>query len=126
MCGITGSYNYNNPKVLKQMLRKIKHRGPDDTNFFITDNAMLGINRLSIMDIKLGKQPMFSDNNNFSLVFNGEIFNYLEIKNDLKKKGIKFKTKSSDTEVILKAYEVFGLNCFKKFTKIITIYTHST
>ena len=121
MCGIAGSYNFSNIKIMKKMLKKIKHRGPDDTNFFITDNVMLGINRLSIMDIKLGKQPMFSDGENLSLIFNGEIFNYLEIKNDLMKRGVRFKTKSSDTEVILKAYELFGLNCFKKFNGMFAI-----
>ena len=121
MCGVAGSYNFSNITIMKNMLKKTKHRGPDDTSFFITDNAMLGINRLSIMDIELGKQPMFSNEKNFSLVFNGEIFNYLEIKNDLKKRGVRFKTKSSDTEVILKAYEIFGLNCFKKFNGMFSI-----
>ena len=92
------------------MLNKIQHRGPDDCQKYFNDNYMIGINRLAILDIKNGKQPMFSNNNKISLVFNGEIFNYLEIKKELEKKGVKFFTKNSDTEVILKAYEYYGLD----------------
>jgi len=121
MCGIAGSFNFSNNKILTNMLKKIKHRGPDDCQKYFNDNYMIGINRLAILDIKNGKQPMFSNNKKISLVFNGEIFNYLEIKKELEKKGLKFFTKNSDTEVILKAYEYYGLDCFNKFNGMFAI-----
>ena len=121
MCGIAGSFNFSNNKILTKMLNKIQHRGPDDCQKYFNDNYMIGINRLAILDIKNGKQPMFSNNNKISLVFNGEIFNYLEIKKELEKKGVKFFTKNSDTEVILKAYEYYGLDCFNKFNGMFAI-----
>ena len=108
MCGFLCSIGIDNvsEESIKDANKYIECRGPDETvlknltnskfNFKNINYQHLQIfNRLSIVDLSnLGSQPMFSDNNNFSLVFNGEIFNYLEIKNDLKKKGIKFKTKS--------------------------------
>jgi len=121
MCGIAGSFNFSDRKVLTNMLHKIKHRGPDDSKQYINNISMIGINRLAILDITNGKQPMFSNNKKISLVFNGEIFNYLEIRKELEKKGIKFFTKNSDTEVILKAYEYYGLDCFDKFNGMFAI-----
>jgi asparagine synthase (glutamine-hydrolysing) len=121
MCGIAGSYNFSNGKVLSAMLDKIKHRGPDDSNQYLNNTSMIGINRLSILDIQNGKQPMFSNNKNISLVYNGEIFNFIEIKKELEKKGLKFFTKNSDTEVVLKAYEYYGLDCFNKFNGMFAI-----
>jgi asparagine synthase (glutamine-hydrolysing) len=121
MCGIAGSYNFSNKKVLTSMLDRIKHRGPDDSGQYLNSTSMIGINRLAILDIRNGKQPMFSDNKKISLVFNGEIFNYIEIKKELEKNGIRFFTKNSDTEVILKAYEYYGLDCFNKFNGMFAI-----
>lgn len=121
MCGIAGSYNFSNKKVLSSMLAKIKHRGPDDSKQYSNNTSMIGINRLAILDIQNGKQPMFSNNKKISLVFNGEIFNFIEIKKELEKKGLKFFTKNSDTEVILKAYEYYGLDCFNKFNGMFAI-----
>ena len=121
MCGIAGSYNFSNGKVLSDMLDKIKHRGPDDSKQYLNNTSMIGINRLSILDIQNGKQPMFSNNKKISLVFNGEIFNFIEIKKELEKKGLKFFTKNSDTEVVLKAYEYYGLDCFNKFNGMFAI-----
>ena len=109
MCGITGTYNFINPSLIKKMLSEIHHRGPDDTGFCIVDNVMLGIKRLSILDIEMGSQPMFSSDKSKVLVFNGEIFNFIELKEELIKKGVKFHTKNSDTEVILKLYEFYGI-----------------
>jgi asparagine synthase (glutamine-hydrolysing) len=121
MCGIAGSYNFSNKKVLSSMLAKIKHRGPDDSKQYLNNTSMIGINRLAILDIQNGKQPMFSNNKKISLVFNGEIFNFIEIKKELEKKGLKFFTKNSDTEVVLKAYEYYGLDCFNKFNGMFAI-----
>ena len=83
MCGIAGSINYSNLSVLKKVLSKIEHRGPDDTGYFVHKNFMFGTCRLSILDIKYGKQPMYSEDKKIVLSFNGEIFNYVEIKKDL-------------------------------------------
>ncbi len=110
MCGIAGSINYSNHKVMKKMLHSIKHRGPDKQGFYLDNQVMLGTNRLSILDLKYGNQPMISKNKNVILNFNGEIFNYKELKEKLIYKGYKFVTKNSDTEVVLAAYLTFGLN----------------
>ncbi len=114
MCGITGSFNFVDISVLKKMLSEIHHRGPDDSGYYSVDNCMLGIQRLSILDIELGKQPMMSNDQSIVLVFNGEIFNYLELKDELKSKGVKFNTRNSDTEVILKLYEFYGKEFLSK------------
>lgn len=80
MCGITGVFGFDGKNIIDQMLKVIKHRGPDDSGSFNTKWCTLGINRLSILDIRQGKQPMYSENKNYILVFNGEIFNYIELK----------------------------------------------
>lgn len=119
MCGILGSYNFSDEKVLRSMLKTIKHRGPDDSDYFLNSKCMLGINRLAILDPKLGKQPMASDD--LIIVFNGEIFNYLELKKDLIKKGVKFFTRNSDTEVILQGYKIYGVDFLKKLNGMFAI-----
>ena len=90
MCGITGVFGFDGKNIINQMLNAIKHRGPDDNGSFNTKWCTLGINRLSILDIHQGKQPMYSENKNYTLVFNGEIFNYI------KKRDANFKTNNSD------------------------------
>ena len=112
MCGITGIIN-KYPKspelgLLKKMADKISHRGPDDEDSFIDNQIGFYHKRLSIIDIKNGRQPMTSGTN--TIVFNGEIYNYIELRDSLISRGYKFKT-SSDTEVILKMYEEYGKKC---------------
>lgn len=104
MCGITGFIGNceNNEKTIKDMMESIKHRGPDGNGFYTDDYATLGHVRLSIIDVKGGIQPMYSSDKNYCIVFNGEIYNYIELKEELKKK-YKFKT-NSDTEVLLYSY----------------------
>lgn len=119
MCGITGLINLEKKLVdktaLTNMTNALEHRGPDDEGFFIEKNIGLGHRRLSIIDLsKAGHQPMFYDNRNLVIVFNGEIYNYLEIRNELKDKGYKFKS-NSDTEVILASYQEWGKDCQDKF-----------
>ena len=121
MCGVAGSFNFINERLMQKMLKVTKHRGPDETNYYLDKKIMMGINRLAILDPKLGKQPMTCDNNDVVLVFNGEIFNYIEIKNYLLKNGCKFKTNNSDTEVILQAYKFFGLEFVKKLNGMFAI-----
>ncbi|MDH4129704.1 MAG: asparagine synthase (glutamine-hydrolyzing) [Spirochaetota bacterium] len=108
MCGIVGftCYNSNIDKenVIKKMADAIRHRGPDDEGFYFTSQMVLGHRRLSIIDLGSGHQPIFNEDKSVSIVFNGEIYNFLELKESLIKKGHKFKT-NSDTEVIVHLYE---------------------
>ena len=112
MCGIVGLINKNkqpvNVSLLSQMAAAIHHRGPDDEGHFIDNNVGFYHKRLSIIDLKTGHQPMTFKNH--TIVFNGEIYNYKELKIELQSKGHKFQT-TSDTEVILKMYEEYGENC---------------
>ncbi len=119
MCGITGIINFNKKpverKMLQKMTRVLSHRGPDDEGIFVEKNVGLGHRRLSIIDLtKAGHQPMFYDGKNLAIVYNGEIYNYLEIRQELQKKGYKFKSQT-DTEVILASYQEWGTDCLQKF-----------
>jgi len=82
----------------------LTHRGPDDSGIAVFENAALGISRLSIIDLAGGHQPISNDDETCWIVFNGEIYNFLELRKELKAKGYRFKTQS-DTEVVLRAYE---------------------
>lgn len=111
MCGITGFINNKSDKenIIKRMSERIKHRGPDGEGIYTDDNVALAHRRLSIIDINAGKQPMYNEDNSLVVIFNGEIYNYLELRDELKKKKHKFKT-HSDTEVLLHGYEEYGKN----------------
>ncbi|MGB5920024.1 asparagine synthase (glutamine-hydrolyzing) [Arcobacter sp.] len=118
MCGIVGIIDINNNIKKEDLLNfnsYLKHRGPDDYGIFIKNNVGLGHNRLSILDLsETGKQPMQYENCGLHISYNGEIYNYLEIKEELIKLGYKFHTES-DTEVILVAYKHWGFESFHKF-----------
>ena len=119
MCGISGIvYLRGDKKVslktLKTMTSVVAHRGPDGEGFYINENIGLGHRRLSIIDLSTGDQPIYSSDKSLVLVFNGEIYNYIEIREELKKLGYNFLTKS-DSEVIIKAYEEWGIECQNKF-----------
>lgn len=109
MCGIIGfvSNDKNKKDIIKRMGDRIKHRGPDDENYYIDDKVALGHRRLSIIDLSSGRQPMENETGNLIIVFNGEIYNYKELQKELKKCGHKFKT-NCDTEVIIHGYEEWG------------------
>lgn len=112
MCGITGIFNIKRNKpiekeILKKMISVLAHRGPDDTGYFISKKIGLAQSRLSIIDIEGGKQPINNENNSIQVIFNGEIYNYIELREQLLKQGHHFRTKS-DTEVIVHAYEEYG------------------
>ena len=116
MCGING-FNFQDKKILKKMNNSIKHRGPDDSGEFYSKNLSLGHRRLSIVDIsKKGNQPMefFHKKQKIQIVYNGEIYNYKELKDELLQKGYKFKN-NTDTEVILASYLEWGKKCVEKF-----------
>lgn len=115
MCGITGKIFFSKERnidegELKRMADVIQHRGPDDEGFYINKNIGLGFRRLSIIDLHTGHQPLSNENGSKWIIFNGEIYNFLELRDQLIKKGYSFKTKT-DTEVILKLYEEYGVHC---------------
>ena len=119
MCGITGIYNFDKNQdisieKLKLMNSSLIHRGPDNEGSYVEGQIGLAHRRLSIIDLKEGKQPMVSQNDKIIIVFNGEIYNYLELKKELENHGFYFKT-NSDTEVIIAAYEFWGNECHNKF-----------
>jgi asparagine synthase (glutamine-hydrolysing) len=118
MCGICGKLEFDPearvaPRVLKSMADAIAHRGPDDEGFYIKDRIGLGFRRLSIIDLSGGHQPLSNENDSIWIVFNGEIYNYQELRAELVAQGHIFKTKS-DTEVIVHLYEQYGRDCVQK------------
>lgn len=116
MCGIAGIIGKNcgeKDKIIKKMTNLLIHRGPDDEGFYCDNDVALGMRRLSIIDLEKGKQPIFSEDGNLVIIFNGEIYNFKELKEPLLAKGHKFKT-NSDTEVIIHLYEEEGEECVKK------------
>jgi asparagine synthase (glutamine-hydrolysing) len=118
MCGIAGIYNsadslYGSEDLLRRMLGRIQYRGPDESGIYINKNIAFGSVRLSIIDIQSGQQPLSSQDGKYWIVFNGEIFNYIELKADLKRLGYLFRTES-DTEVLLNSYLEYGSDCLNK------------
>ena len=119
MCGIAGYINLNSKHIIdKELINSlkdtIKHRGPDADEVYLFENIALAHTRLSIIDLETGSQPMYSYNKQCVLVFNGEIYNHIELRSELETCGHKFLT-SSDTEVILNSYLEWGVNCFNRF-----------
>lgn len=117
MCGISAIYDFKEKEsdkreTLVRMLSVLQHRGPDGWGYFIDPAIALGHVRLSIVDLAKGDQPIITDRS--VIIFNGEIYNYIELKAELEEKGIRFTT-SCDTEVLVKAYEYYGESCFEKF-----------
>jgi len=112
-CGFTGDVE-NKEQVIKNMMEKIIYRGPDSEGTHIDDDIALGFRRLSIIDLADGTQPIYNEDGTKVIVFNGEIYNYQGIREDLISKGHTFKTKT-DTEVILHGYEEYGPEVLNKF-----------
>ncbi len=117
MCGIAGIITSLDKKpkssLIKRMTDKIIHRGPDEAGIYIDEGVGLGHRRLSIIDIKSGQQPMTTAGNDVTIIYNGEIYNFIQIRTELERKGYHFKT-HSDTEVILNAYHAWGPDSVKK------------
>jgi asparagine synthase (glutamine-hydrolysing) len=113
MCGIAGIIDYSfrdNRSVVESMLHSISYRGPDESGIYHSPCSTLGSVRLSIIDIEGGQQPLSDPSERYWIVFNGEIFNYKELRLDLEKRGCTFKT-NSDTEVLIQLYIVHGKKC---------------
>ena len=121
MCGICGIFNFNGAPVDQELLGKMmivmKHRGPDGYGSYVSKNIGLGHRRLSIIDLDGGAQPISNENGTIHIVFNGEIYNYIELREELKQHGHIFKTQS-DTEVIIHGYEEWDVDCVKRFNGI--------
>jgi len=111
MCGICGILQLNGAPVDQELLRRmtavLRHRGPDDEGFFVENGLGLGFRRLSIIDLTGGRQPMSNEDQTVTVVFNGEIYNFVELRTDLQQQGHTFRT-SSDTEVIVHGFEAWG------------------
>ena len=95
------------------MCRVITHRGPDEQGIAIEGRAAMGMRRLSIIDLATGQQPIYNTDKTKLIVFNGEIYNYRELKADLESRGHKFRT-NSDTETIIHAYDEYGADCVRQ------------
>ncbi|HQY20808.1 MAG TPA: asparagine synthase (glutamine-hydrolyzing) [Ignavibacteria bacterium] len=126
MCGIAGKSQWKGVSedtiaAVSRMCNSIKHRGPDNQGVKSLGNIVLGHRRLSIIDLSANaNQPMSSKDERFNIVYNGEIYNFMEIKNDLIQHGYSFKT-NSDTEVIIYAYDKFGSDCFSMFNGMFSL-----
>ncbi|MCH8004324.1 MAG: asparagine synthase (glutamine-hydrolyzing) [Nanoarchaeota archaeon] len=114
MCGICG-FNFPDKILLRKMCSSMVHRGPNSKGYFVDKNLSMGNRRLSIIDLtKSGNQPMFNEDKSIALVYNGEIYNFKELKESLKNKGHSFSS-NTDTEAVVHAYEEYGTNCLKYF-----------
>jgi len=118
MCGITGIINISetsdiDKNLILKMMGVIKHRGPDEEGVFCDSVAGLGFRRLSIIDLELSQQPMFNEDNSVCVIFNGEIYNFVELREELIKQGHKFRSKG-DTEVLVHLYEQHGDSFLEK------------
>lgn len=113
MCGICG-FNWNDESLIRSMADTMRHRGPDQKGNFCSDGMSLGFRRLSIIDLsENGRQPMFNEDDTICLVFNGEIYNFQELREELEAKGHVFRSKA-DSEVIIHAYEQWGIDSIKR------------
>ena len=115
MCGICGFIGEveNSKAVLKRMMDKIAHRGPDDEGMYVDEHAAIGHRRLSIIDLNHGAQPMYNETGDIAIVFNGEIYNHLDVRKELIAKGHVF-ANESDTECLVHAYEEYGTDMLSK------------
>ena len=113
MCGICG-FNWEDKKLINRMCKVISYRGPDQKGIYTDKDISLGHLRLSIIDLsEKGKQPMQNEDDSIQIVYNGEIYNYLELRGDLEKKGHIFRS-HTDTEVLIHAYEEYGVDCLNR------------
>lgn len=119
MCGFAGIFekNTDNSSLMNRMLEIIRHRGPDSGSVYVSGNYTLGHRRLSIVDLVTGDQPIFNEDKTVCVVYNGEIYNYPELKKELSEKGHNFQT-GSDTEAIVHGYEEYGRELFAKLNGI--------
>ena len=114
MCGING-ITWKDPVLIERMNHAVRHRGPDDQGTYVDESVTLGHRRLSIIDLSsLGRQPMSNEDGSLWIVFNGEIYNFMEIRMVLEERGYRFKS-NTDTEVIIHSYREWGFDCVNRF-----------
>ncbi|HKB26087.1 MAG TPA: asparagine synthase (glutamine-hydrolyzing), partial [Methylomirabilota bacterium] len=113
MCGIAGWVGEAPPELLPRMLDVLRHRGPDDSGLHTEPGVALGMTRLAIIDLVTGRQPMSDADERYWIVFNGEIYNFRQLRAELEARGRRFRTQS-DTEVIVQAYATFGAACVER------------
>jgi asparagine synthase (glutamine-hydrolysing) len=121
MCGIVGISGSANLADLKLMLNAIHHRGPDDEGIFVNTQISLGMRRLAIVDIFSGQQPVFNQNKDVCVIFNGEIYNHVELRAKLISDGYIFKSRNSEAEVIANLYDQYGQDCFDQLNGMFSI-----
>lgn len=114
MCGIAGFYGFRDDTLIKKFSGWLKHRGPDGDGFYLADEATLLNRRLAIIDVKGGDQPIYNEDKTVVVVYNGEIYNYRELRKELEEKGHVFSTKT-DTEIIVHGYEEWGEDAFARY-----------
>jgi asparagine synthase (glutamine-hydrolysing) len=118
LCGIAGYLTFDSQqhsiRSLTESLAQIVHRGPDESGLWHDSQVALGMQRLSIIDLASGSQPIFNEDNSCCIVYNGELYNFLDLRPDLEVRGHRFRTES-DTEVILHSYEEWGVDCLRHF-----------
>jgi asparagine synthase (glutamine-hydrolysing) len=118
MCGIAGVADFGEKRVLVDEVRRmcdaLYHRGPDDQGYYYSPDVVLGMRRLSIIDLETGRQPIANEDGSVHVVFNGEIYNFAELRKDLESRGHRFRT-STDTEVIVHSYEEYGPAAVERF-----------
>jgi asparagine synthase (glutamine-hydrolysing) len=119
MCGIAGHFQINedrppDSRLIRRMIQAIDHRGPDEYGAYLDNTCVLGQARLSIIDLSGGSQPLCNETGTIWITFNGEVFNYIELRQELESLGHAFRTRS-DTEVIVHAYEQWGRECMTRF-----------
>ena len=124
MCGICGFVNEDarpaSVEIVKKMCDTMIHRGPDEEGHWLKRNIALGMRRLKIIDLVTGSQPVFNEDRSIVAVFNGEIYNFLELRDELEKAGHSFYT-HTDTEIIVHAYEQWGRDCFQHLNGMFSI-----
>jgi asparagine synthase (glutamine-hydrolysing) len=120
MCGITGYSGAEIPELMPRMMDRMRHRGPDDEGEYRDGQVHLGMVRLSIIDLGGGHQPISNEDGTIWVIFNGEIFNYIELRSELQAKGHQFRT-NSDTETIVHGYEEYGTSFANKLNGMFTI-----
>ncbi len=120
MCGIAGFYGFNNKDLIDSMSDMLFHRGPDGKGYYIDNNISFINRRLAIIDVKHGNQPIYNEDKSIVIVFNGEIYNFRELRKELEKKGHIFLT-NSDTEVIVHGYEEWQDKSFDKLNGMFSI-----
>ena len=120
MCGIAGVVNSKqgvDAATIRRMCQSIVHRGPDDEGIFVKDGAGLGVRRLSVIDLAGGHQPVFNEDKSICVVYNGEIYNFQDLRQELEGRGHRFHT-HTDTEVIVHLYEEMGRDCVQKLRNV--------